>query len=506
MLRRAFLKGLGLSAAAGRDVSAARPTVRPGRTRPNIIFILADDLGYGDLGCYGQERIKTPNIDRLASEGMRFTQHYAGSTVCAPSRCSLLTGLHCGHAYVRANKETDLEGQLPLPEGTLTVAHVLKEAGYRCGVVGKWGLGGPGSTGIPTKQGFDSFFGALCQRRANDYYPSYLWRNTDKVKLEGNRNGKYYPFYLWLEKQKYTVKDRNGVLQPLIPSFFDGMPDAYQLSGNDATAGGTYSNDAFTEEALRFIRNNQKRPFFLYLSYTIPHAWLQVPSLEPYATEPWPGPMKTFAAMISRMDGYVGKIIDLLKELGIDENTLVLFSSDNGPHEEFGGNPDFFGSAGPLRGLKRDLYEGGIRVPLIARWPGRIEPGSTSDHVSAFWDFLPTYAELAGVTPPSSVDGISMVPSLLGDPERQRRHDYLYWEFLVVAGAQKGKQAVRMGDWKAVRSNLHNNPDAPLELYDLGSDVGETRDVADKHPEIVLAARRILETARSHSDIFPMPY
>ena len=474
--------------------------------RPNIIYIMADDLGYGDLGCYGQNEILTPNIDRLAAEGKRFTQHYSGSTVCAPSRCVLMTGLHCGHAYIRANKETHLEGQLPLLPETLTVARILKEAGYTNGVIGKWGLGGPGTSGVPQKQGFDYFFGALCQRTANDYYPSSLWRNDEIVRLRGNRNGKYYPFYLWLEKDKYTRLDDRGVLQPLIPSFFDGMPQAYQVIGNESEGEGTYSNDVFTEDALRFIRTNKHHPFFLYLAYTIPHAWLQVPGDRPYSKKNWPGPMKNYAAMITRMDGYVGRIMELLRELEVDKNTLVMFSSDNGPHEELGGDPAFFASSGPLRGKKRDLYEGGIRVPLIAHWPGTIEPNSVSDHVSAFWDFLPTCAELAGVKTPANIDGKSMVPTLLGFPHEQQKHEFLYWEFLVVAGTHKGKQAVRMGDWKAVRINLHEHPDVAVELYNLKDDLGETKDVSKQNPDIVEEIKRYLETARSPSNLFPMPY
>jgi arylsulfatase A-like enzyme len=453
--------------------------------RPNIIFILADDLGYGDLGCYGQQKIKTPSLDRMAAEGMRFTQHYAGSTVCAPSRCALMAGLHTGHTYVRGNYLTDhvkFEGDLPIPSDTLTVAELLKKAGYATAIIGKWGLGGPGTTGVPNKQGFDYFFGYLDQIHAHSYYPGYLWRSEEKVELEGNRNGR-----------------RN-----------------------------TYSHDLITKEALEFVERNKQQPFFLYLAYTIPHAELAVPqdSLKQYEgkfpEEPFEGggyrvqktPKAAFAAMVSRMDRDIGQLFAKLKDLRIDENTVVLFSSDNGSDKEGGADPWFFNSTGPLRGLKRDLYEGGIRVPMLVRWPGEIKAGSVSEHISAFWDFLPTACGLAKVNPPDGIDGISYLPALLG--KKQEQHKYLYWEFFSYNWSwQPGRseqwrnrfesQAVRMGDWKAVRLNVYENPNAPMELYNLRSDIGEKFNIAEQHPEIVVKIQEYIKTARTASKYFPAP-
>jgi len=416
--------------------------------KPNIIFILADDLGYGDLGCYGQKVIKTPHIDRLAAEGTQFTDCYAGSTVCAPSRCCLMTGLHTGHAYVRGNQ------RVPLPPEEVTVAEILKEAGYKTGIIGKWGLGEPGTTGIPNRQGFDYWFGYLNQGRAHNYYPEYLWKNEEKYFLEGNQAG---------EKEQY-------------------------------------SHDLFTREALDFVTRHKDRPFFLYLAYTIPHAnnelgretgdGMEVPSYEPYADEKWPTPQKGHAAMITRLDHDVGKLMALLKKLGIDDDTIVFFSSDNGPHREGGAKPEFFDSNGPLRGIKRDLYEGGIRVPKIVRWPGKIKAGGVSDQVWTFWDFLPTAAEIAGTKAPSNIDGISMLPALIG--KEQRSHEFLYWEF-----HERGfTQAVRMGDWKAVQFVKQQR----FELYNLKTDLGEKQNVADKHPDLVEKIEAYLKTARTKSD------
>ncbi|MBN2288155.1 MAG: arylsulfatase [Candidatus Glassbacteria bacterium] len=436
---------------------------RPPGSRPNIIFILADDLGYGDLGCYGQREIMTPSLDRLADEGMRFTDHYAGSTVCAPSRCCLMTGLHTGHAFIRGNREVRPMGQLPLPEGTVTVARLLKQAGYATALVGKWGLGGPESGGIPNSQGFDYFYGYLCQRHAHNSYPEFLFRNTGRVPLEGNR----------LPEPK--------------------RPDGAGVSVEKAL----HSHDLLTAEGLEFIGRSRENPFFLYLAYTIPHAnneagdrGMEVPSDEPYSERDWPQQQKNHAAMITRLDRDVGTILQRLEDLGLDTNTLVIFSSDNGPHREGGADPEFFDSNGALRGIKRDLYEGGIRVPMIARWPGRIEAGATSGHISAFWDFLPTAAEVAGVEAPGGIDGISYLPALLG--KKQDEHRYLYWEFHE---GRASSQAVRLGRWKAVRGR----PSAPLELYDLSSDPGEKTDLAAEHPEIVREIEAILEAARTGS-------
>jgi len=433
--------------------------------RPNIIYILVDDLGYGDLGCYGQNRIRTPNIDRMAAEGMRFTDHYAGSTVCAPSRCCLMTGLHTGHAWVRAN------GRLPLRPADVTVAELLKGAGYTTGIIGKWGLGEADTTGIPNRQGFDHWFGYLNQRHAHNYYPEFLWDNEEKVAL----------------KNKVIDKGRLGGV---------------------ATERVDYSHDLFAARALRFVEDHRHQPFFLYLALTIPHAnneagneGMEVPSYAPYEDKTWPDAQKGHAAMITRMDRDIGRLLDRLKDLGLDEKTLVIFTSDNGPHKEGGADPTFFKSSGPLRGYKRALYEGGIRVPMIARWPGRIEAGAQSDHISAFWDFLPTCCDLAGIETPAGLDGISMLPTLVGRSADQRRHPYLYWEF----HEQGKRQAIRWGRWKAVRNNVRAQPDGPLELYDLAEDLGEQNDVSSGHPEIVLKIEGLLAGARVPSQRWPFP-
>lgn len=439
--RRSFLKQ-SLAVAAAPAVVRAQPG---SRDKPNLIYILADDLGYGDVGCYGQDRIRTPSLDRMAAEGMRFTQHYAGSTVCAPSRCSLMTGQHTGHTWIRAN------GRAPIRPEDVTVAEVLQDAGYATGMAGKWGLGHVGTTGDPNRKGFDHFFGYVDQGRAHFYYTEYLWRNGEKVVLADNEGGKR----------------------------------------------GTYSHDLIAAEGLEFIRKNREGPFLLYLPYTIPHAEVVVPedSLAEYRgkfpEKPFPGghycaqetPNAARAGMITRMDRDIGRVFALLKELGLDEDTLVMFSSDNGPCAAGGQDYRFFESQGPLRGIKRDLYDGGIRVPTIARWPGKIDPGAVSEHVSAFWDVLPTFAELAGVEPPADIDGISMAPALLGRGDEQKQHEYLYWE-------HKGDQAVRMGDWKGVR-----NKGGDIELFDLGADIGEKNDLAAGHPDIVARMRDMMKTA-----------
>ncbi len=425
---------------------------QPPAKRPNIIFILADDLGYGDLGCYGQTRIQTPNLDRMASEGMRFTQAYAGSTVCAPSRCCLMTGLHTGHSLSRGNRYPDY----PLRPQDVTVTELLKKAGYRTGLIGKWSLGQLGSTGYPTRKGFDEWFGYFSQTHAHNYYPEHLLENDS----------------------------------------------AHLCRGNFGAIRKDYAHDLFTDRALKFVEKKDSRPFFLHLAYTIPHAnnelgrdtgdGMEVPSYEPYEKENWPKPVKGFAAMITRMDADIGKLMERLKATGQAENTLIIFSSDNGPHREGGHDPDFFTSSGPLRGIKRNLYEGGIRVPTLAHWPGAIKPGQVSDHCWAFWDFLPTAAELAGVSAPSGLDGISFAPTLLGGS--QRKHEYLYWEF-----HERGfHQAVRMGDWKGVRLGLKR----PVELYDLKSDIGEKSNIAARHPDVVRKIEQIMVSGRTDSAEF----
>jgi len=444
MNRRTFLESVGAAALALPNLAYA--AAKPAR-KPNIVYILADDLGYGDLGCYGQQKIRTPNLDRLAAEGLRFTQCYAGSTVCAPSRCALMTGLHTGHTRIRSNDLTPL-----LPED-VTVAEVLRAAGYTTGLVGKWGLGEPDTTGIPNRQGFDYFFGYLNQGHAHNYYPDYLWRNEEKVPL------------------------------------------ANEVAKGVATKRVQYTQDLFAEEALAFVERSKDKPFFLYYAVTIPHAnneagnaGMEVPSDEPYSAQDWPKNEKNFAAMVTRLDTDVGRLMARLKELGLDDDTIVFFTSDNGPHREGGHDPDFFDSNGPLRGIKRDLYEGGIRVPMIVRRPGAVPAGKTSDHVWAFWDFLPTAADIAGAETPTGLDGLSVLPALGG--KKAPAHEYLYWEF----HEQGGKRAVRMGDWKAVRLLAKNGK---TELYDLRDDLGETRDVAATHPDIVTRLEAVMQSAHT---------
>ena len=446
MNRRQFLAS---TAAAGAALYA-----QSSASRPNIIFIMADDLGYGDLSCYGQKTIQTPNIDRLATEGVRFTQVYAGSTVCAPSRCTLMTGKHQGHAIVRGNRDPEVA----LRAEDTTVAEVLKRAGYTTALYGKWGVGGPVTSGRPNLKGFDDFFGYLSQWHAHTFYPEHLWENEIERFIRGN-----------LGRQQ-----------------------------------GEYSHDLFTDRALKFLDRKHDKPFFLYLPYTIPHTnnelgratgdGMEVPDYGSYAEKDWPNPEKGFAAMIERLDRDVGRIIDKLRQRGIDENTIVFFTSDNGPHREGGHDPEFFQSRGPLRGIKRDLYEGGIRVPTLARWPGKIKPGQVSNQIWAFWDVLPTLAELGGAAAPRDTDGISMVPALLG--KTQKQHEYLYWEF-----HERGfRQAIRMGDWKGVRLAKG----AEIELYDLAKDLGEENNIADGHPDVVSKIERLMETARTESKEFPL--
>ena len=434
------------------------------RRQPNIIFILVDDLGYGDLGCYGQKVLRTPHIDRLAREGMRFTDFYAGSTVCAPSRCVLMTGLHTGRAFIRGNGKDNLR-----PED-VTVAEVLRKAGYVTGLVGKWGLGHEGSTGVPTKQGFDEFFGYLDQHHAHNYYPHFLLRNETRVALE------------------------NVVPKP--GKFGQGV----------ASDKKQYSHDLLTAEALSFVDRQKDRTFFLYLAWTIPHAnneagkkGMEVPDLGDFAKETWPEPEKGFAGMLRRLDDDVGKLLARLDQHGIDDDTIVFFTSDNGPHQEGGHDASFFDSNGPLRGRKRDLTEGGIRVPLIVRWPGKVSPGSTSRHAGAFWDVFPTLAELAGISSavPPGLDGISFAPVLLGRESEQKRHPYLYWAFYERGGAQ----AVRFARWKAVIQPTGSR----LRLYDLEEDLGEERNVAAAHPNLVARARRFMKEAYSPSDRWKFP-
>ncbi len=427
--------------------------------RPNIIYIMVDDAGYGDFSCYGQKKFKTPNIDRLAKEGMRFTQHYSGSTVCAPTRCSLMTGKHTGHCVVRGNREVRPVGQAPMAGSEVTVAELLKQAGYKTGAFGKWGMGFPGSEGDPMNQGFDVFYGYNCQRNAHTFYPTWLYDNEKQIKLDGK----------------------------------------------------TYSQDLIMERALKFIRDHKDGPFFCYLPITIPHAAMHVPAeyADPFRKK-WPqfnnrvgkyrppnqsNPIAVFAGMMTKLDEGVGQVMALLKDLGIDDNTVVMFTSDNGPHKEGGHDPVFFDSNGPLTGFKRDLTEGGIRVPLIVRWPNKVKAGTVNDHISAHWDLLPTACAIAGIDAPKRIDGISYLPTILGQDAKQRQHDYLYWEFYE----RGGKRAARMGKWKAIQRNLNNNANPPILLYDLHKDIAEQNNVADQHPDIVAKARQVFKDAHTPS-------
>lgn len=446
------------------------------KKKPNIIYILADDLGYGDLSCYGQEKFSTPNIDKLASQGMLFTQHYSGSTVCAPSRSALLTGMHTGHTVVRGNREIQPEGQYPIPDETYTLAEVLKTGGYRTGAFGKWGLGYPGSEGDPTNQGFDVFYGYNCQRLGHHYYPYHLWSNNDSIVLKGNQD-----------------HDKNQ-----------------------------YGPRLIQNKALEFMEKNKDTTFFMYVPTIIPHAELAAPKpiIDKYSGkfgkekkykgkdngakyrqggyESQAEPRAAFVAMIEVMDNHVGEIIDKVKELGIEDNTIIVFTSDNGPHTEGGADPEYFDSNGAFRGTKRDLYEGGIRVPMLVSWPGKIPKGTKTDLISAFWDVFPTFSEAANLSTPENIDGISFLPTLLNIPNEQEKHDYLYWEF----HERGGRQAVRKDKWKAVKYNVLKNPDATIQLYDLSIDEGEQNDIAKHHPKIVKDMETIIKEARTPSEIF----
>ncbi|MGD0089496.1 MAG: arylsulfatase [Planctomycetota bacterium] len=464
--------------------------------KPNIIFFLADDLGYAELGCYGQKKIRTPNLDRLAADGLRFTQHYAGNAVCAPSRCVLLTGKHPGHAFIRDNREAKPEGQEPLPAGTVTLARLLKQLGYATAAVGKWGLGPVGSEGDPLKQGFDRFYGYNCQRHAHNYYPTYLYDNDKRIELHNPA--------MVLGKKLPPDADPNA-------------PASYEsFKGQD------YTPDLIAEQALRFVRENKDKPFFLYLATTVPHLALQVPddSLAEYAGK-WPDPpytggkgyfpnrtpRATYAAMITRMDREAGRVLALLGELGLEEDTIFVFTSDNGPTYDHTGGSDseFFESAGPLRGLKGSLYEGGVREPCIVRWKGHVQPGGTSERVTGFEDWLPTLLELAGAagSTPKDVDGISFAPVLRGEPQEPR--PFLYREF----PAYGGQQFVRQGDWKGIRQKLlpqkGAQPNLRTELYNLKDDVGEKQDLSAGHADVVAALERIMREQHTPSPLFAFP-
>lgn len=460
--------------ALGSPLRAEPPVAdAPGSPRPpNIVLVIADDLGMHELGCYGQKLIKTPSIDKLAEGGMKFTHFYAGNAVCAPSRCALMTGRHMGHATSRNNMQFKKgeEGQFPIRAEDVTVTELLKAKGYVTGAMGKWGLGNWDTTGSPMKHGFDLFFGYNCQAHAHSHYPKHIYRNGERI----------------------------------------------ELKDNDGVTGKQYTQDMFEAEAIDFITKNKDKPFFLYLPFIVPHVALQVPedSLAEYKGKlgddpPYDGkkggylphetPRAAYAAMVTRMDRSVGRIVDKLKELKLDSNTLVLFTSDNGPtHNAGGAASDFFKSAGDLRGLKGSLYEGGIRVPLVAYWPGVIKPGTTTAERFYFPDVLPTLAELTGAKPPKDIDGISFLPTLTGKAA-QKSHDFLYWEFAGYGG----QQAVIAGDWKAVRQNLAKGV-AKTELYDLKVDPGEKTDVAEKNPDVVARLEKLLKEQHAPNPDFPL--
>lgn len=442
--------------------------------RPNIIYIYADDLGYGELGCYGQEKIRTPNLDKLAKEGMRFTQHYSSSPVCAPARCMLLTGKHAGHAYIRSNSELggfadeEEKGQMPLHENAFTLGHLFKNAGYTTAAIGKWGLGMANTTGSPLKQGFDYFYGYLDQKQAHNYYPTHLWEND---RWDTLRN---------------SFIDVHKALDPETAN----EEDFEYYQGKD------YAITKMSEKAINFIRENKSDPFFLYLPFTIPHVSLQAPEeyvkqyvgmfdeapyygQQRYASTPYP--LSTYAAMITYLDAQVGIILEEVKKLGMDDNTIILFSSDNGTTFNGGVNASFFNSVSGLRGLKMDVFEGGIRVPFMVRWPGKVAANTVSDLPSAQYDMMATFADLTNQALPAHTDGISILPTLLGNKANQKKHDFLYFEF----PGKGGQVAVRMGDWKAVKVDVKRSPDTPWMLFNLKTDPNETTNVASANPEVI---------------------
>lgn len=455
-------------------------TPKEEKKAPNIIFILSDDLSWGDLGCFGQRKIKTPNIDRIANEGIKFTQAYCGNAVCAPSRACLMSGLHPGHARVRDNVYKSYRESFQ--DGDFTVAMLLKQAGYKTGLFGKWGLSLYNQPGVPNKMGFDEFFGYLNQQQAHTFYPEFLYHNQERVYFP--ENAEHYKIENYSRASPY---DKDGKCMPL------GIKDPSKAK---------YSFDVYCQKSLEFVRKNKDAPFFLYLAYTIPHGPLIVPELGEYKDKDWPVQHKERSAMITRMDKEVGNLLNLIKELRLDDNTIIFFASDNG--NGYGINDrylkekssstlqDFFNLDSPTRGMKGDSYDGAFHVPAMVRWPGHIAPNQVSDQIWAFWDFLPTAAEIAGVEPPSNIDGISILPTLLGKGE-QKQHEYLYWEF-------QQNQAIRSGKWYAHRANMKQ-----VELYDLISDPQQSRDLSDRFPDIVKKMEEIMSKAHTPSDVCPSP-
>ncbi len=494
MKRRTFMKNVALTTAAMaagcNDVTAekAKPATK---RKPNIIYILCDDLGYAEVGCYGQTKIKTPNIDKLCAAGMKFSDAYSGHAVCAPSRCTFLTGLHTGHSHVRQNLGMPYAGQLDLPGDTVTIAKLLKQAGYATACCGKWGLGGPGTNGVPWKQGFDEFYGYLDQWRAHSYYPEYLYHNDKQIPLRNKAAG----------TSAAGLSGHGRLKKPL----------ATQKEYFDRYAGPDYCTTGMIRTALNFISTNKEEPFFLYYATPIPHVAIQVPQEDykeykgkfndkPYlATKgylPHPEPRAGYAAMVSHMDRNVGKIMDLVAELGLDDNTLIIFTSDNGPTFNGGSDSTFFKST-PFRGLKCSLFEGGLRVPLIAKWTGTIKAGSTSKLPTALWDMMPTFLEAIGEKAliPKGIDGLSILPTLTGKG-KQEIHDHLYWE----SGNTK---AVRMGKWKGYVKGGRNG-DSPVKLYNLKTDPKETKDVAKANPKVAAKIAKIMIEGRTDSPYFTM--
>lgn len=441
--------------------------------KPNVVFILVDDMGYGDLGCYGQKQIETPNLDKLASGGIKFTQFYAGTSVCAPSRASLMTGLHTGHTPIRGNYEIKPEGQFPIPDSIVLLPELFKQAGYSTGAFGKWGLGYPGSEGDPIKQGVDVFYGYNCQRQSHNYFPDHLWSNAERINLT-----------------------------------------------NTLTNQVQYAPDLIQQKVMDFIVYQKTNPFFLYLSYTLPHAGLQLPendkvfsyyknkfketpkiirnSWNGLGYQPQAYPRSAYAAMVTKLDIYVGEVIQKLKELGLEKNTIIVFSSDNGPHTEGGNDPDFFNSSGGFSGVKRQLTEGGIRIPMIISWPEKIKQGRTSSHIGAFWDFFPTFADLTGQQVAQHSDGISILPVILNKPN-VKTHEFLYWEF----HEDGGRQAVRLGNWKGIRERVIKNAQAPIKLYDLSKDPKETTDLAAVNPKLIARIKAIILAEHQENKNFP---
>lgn len=445
---------------------------------PNIVMIYVDDLGYGDLGCYGQKVIKTPNIDALAAEGILFTQHYAGSTVCAPSRAAMLTGKHTGHTSVRGNSP---EGQL-LEDGEITIAELLNQKGYTSGAIGKWGVGNDPSPDDPKRNGFEHAYGYINMWHAHNFYPEFLYRNGEKEALDGNKTD-------WSYDYDEDMKEGTGV----------------------AKVKETYVLDKFQKDALDFIETNKANPFFLYYAINMPHAnneagyftgdGMEVPDYGIYADRDWPNPEKGFAQMMTLIDNVVGELEAKIKQLGLSEDTMIIFVSDNGPHNEGGHDGNFFDSNGQYRGFKRDLYEGGIRVPLIVKWPGRIAPGTVTDTPVATWDFLPTFAEAIGSEVSADIDGVSFLPTLLGRPEQQKAHPYLYWEFYELGG----RQAIRQGDWKYVKLNVRDK-DIPevQELYNLREDPSEENNVIVHFPDKAQELDSLMATAHEEHELLSL--